>query len=745
MAQGDVEFLAVPIEVEVQLGPGVRQRRIDPQLAVQHPHAAEAVDHRLPDAGQRGGMDARVAGFHVGAHVNGGSAGEQAVSHIPVAHIVGQDAVGGQRQRGIVQGAGLVIIPVGTLDIGAELVFQQQEHNQNVSLLGNLHVGDLLLVVVAVNAAHILLILVLGQIDVLQGQIGAVLRNDQVLTGLGQIEPGQFGLPLGFQGSQTQLFIQGMVKFRPLRLELAAVLQGLANVPGRHIVGESVVVHMLFVLVGTHHVVDVEQTVGALFEAAGPEFAGVQNQLITAAVHEILVAGDLIVFPCAVGHIRSDVLLNEAGPDFGGQAGDDVGSTPHGRDLAVVDPGRFPGELCALVLVAGRLLVGAGQAQPAVLLQAPGNLGSAENEVGEDEHFGVPEGVALVALARQALGANVHPVVVHGSHDVEVILCKADGQLIEGIFGLDGHRDIVPNPGRPGAGALLQQGIIAQTADFLLTGQSLFLQGRELQTLAVAVPGGVNGGELLDGQCLAGGDGYLEFLLDDAAIHHDEALFLLGHVVHGKRESGVEHKVNARLLGGLVVLHVAALKETLVALREVLAAAVVHLAIDAAHHVQLHIAVQRGDSEFLSNEVQPVQRDKAAENQLIPLAVGGSPDHPAGGLAGLEVESAVVGLDLAGQQVEPDPVQPQIQTGNVGCIGQLGDLVVVEFVEGARHKQIPLLARIEFVGGVAQAEIAIALAHDGFTLAQILRVKAVLCDNPVGSARVIHSHKKSSL
>ena len=687
-------------------------------------------------------MDAGVTGLHVGAHVDGGSAGEQLVRHIPVAHVVGQDAVGGQGQGRVVEGAGFIVAPVGALDVGAELVLQQQEHNQDVGLLGNLHVGDLLLVVVAVDAAHVLLVLVLGQVDVLQGQIGAVLGDDQILTGLGQVDAVQLLLPLGFQSGQAQLFVQSAVQLGALGLELAAVLQSLADVPGSHVVGEGVVVHVLLVLVGTHHVVDVEQAVGAFLQTAGPELAGVKDQLIAAAVHEILVAGHLIVFPCAVGHVGGDVLLNEAGPDLGGQTGDDVGSAPNRGHLAVVNPGRLPGELGALVLVAGGLLVGAGQAQPAVLLQTAGHFGCAVDEVGQDEHFGVPEGVALVALAGQALGADVHAVVVHGGHDVQMVLCKADGQLVKGILRLDGHRHVVPDLGSPGAGTLSQQSIVAQSADLLLTGQSLFLQGRELQTLAVAVAGSVHGGQLLDGQGLAGGDGHLEFLLDDAAVHHDEALFILGHAVHGEGEGGVEDKVNPRLAGGLVVLHVTALKEALVALREVLAAAVVHLAVDAAGDVQLHVAVQGSDLHFLGDEVQPVQRDKTAEHQLIPLAVGSGPDHPAGGLAGLEVEGPVIGLHLAGQQAEPHPVQPQVQTGDVGCVGQLGDLVVVEFVEGARHKQVPLLAGVEFVGGVAQAEIAVALAHDGLTFAQILRVKAVLSHNPVSSTRIIHSHKK---
>ena len=351
--------------------------------------------------------------------------------------------------------------------------------------------------------------------------------------------------------------------------------------------------------------------------------------------------------------------------------------------------------------------------------------------------------MALVALARQALGADVHPVVVPGGHDVQVILGEADGQLVKGIGGPDGHRHIVPHLVGPGFCALGQQGVIAQGADLLVAGQSLALEAGQIQGLAVPVAGGVDGGQLLDGEGLAGGDGDLELLLDDPAVHHDEALFLLGHTVHGKGEGGVEHKVDPRLLGGLVVLHVAALKQPLVPFREVLAAAVVHLAVDAAGQVQLHLPVQGGDLQLLGDQMQPVEGDKAAEHQLVPLAVGGGPDHPAHRLAGFQVEGPVIGLHLAGEQIEPQPVQPQVQPGHIGGVGQLGDLVVVELVEGAGHKQVPLLPCVELVGCIAQAQVAVALAHDGLSLAQILGLKAVLCHNPLVGTRIIHSHKKN--
>ena len=189
----------------------------------------------------------------------------------------------------------------------------------------------------------------------------------------------------------------------------------------------------------------------------------------------------------------------------------------------------------------------------------------------------------------------------------------------------------------------------------------------------------------------------------------------------------------------------AAFKQALVPFGEVLAAAVVHLAVDAAGNVQRHRPVQRGDAEFLGDEVQALHRNEPAEHQLIALAVGGGPHHPADRLAVFQVEGPVIGFHLAGQQTEAHPVQPQIQPGDVGGVGQLGHLVVIEFVEGACHKQIPLFTGVELIGGVAQAEIAVALAHDRLAFAQMLGIKGVFCYDPVRCAGIIHTHKSSSL
>lgn len=154
--------------------------------------------------------------------------------------------------------------------------------------LGDLDVGYLLLVVVAVDAADVLLLFVLREVYVLEREVGPVLGDDEVLARLGQVEAGELVLPDRFERGEAELFVQGLVERWLFGAEQPAVFKGLADVPGGHVVGEGVVVHVLLVLVGADDVVYVELAVLALFEAGGPELGGVENELIAAALHEVL-------------------------------------------------------------------------------------------------------------------------------------------------------------------------------------------------------------------------------------------------------------------------------------------------------------------------------------------------------------------------------------------------------------------------------------------------------------------------
>lgn len=348
--------------------------------------------------------------------------------------------------------------------------------------------------------------------------------------------------------------------------------------------------------------------------------------------------------------------------------------------------------------------------------------------------------MALVAFAGEALRADVHAVVVGGGHDVQVVLGEAHGQLVELVLSVDGDGDVVPDLARPGGGALGKQLVVAEPARGLMPGERLVVQLVVAQAFAVAVAGGVDAGELFYAERAARGDGYLIFLGYHAAVDDDEAGLLARLAVHGEGEGGVEYKVDLRLSGGLAVLHVAALEEALVALGEVLAAGIRHAPVDAAGNVEQGLAVEGPDAELLADDVQPLHGHEAAEAELIAPAVRGLPDDLADGFAGFEVQGPVVVLHRAGEQAEALPVELYLQPGDVGRVWQLGDLVVVELVESAGHEEVALFAGVEFVRGVAKAEIAVALAHDGFALAQVFGLEAALRDYPVFRPRVVHAH-----
>ena len=144
---------------------------------------------------------------------------------------------------------GLVVVPAGQLHLMREQLLQQQEQYHHIGLLGHLDLRDLLLVVVLVYPAYMGLFLVLGQVDILECQIGAVLGQDAVLVGLGEKNLFPLLRPFLLETSQPQLLIQRGVQLGFLLLEYSTVLNGLADGPSDQIVGKGVVVHMLLVLV----------------------------------------------------------------------------------------------------------------------------------------------------------------------------------------------------------------------------------------------------------------------------------------------------------------------------------------------------------------------------------------------------------------------------------------------------------------------------------------------------------------
>ncbi len=421
--------------------------------------------------------------------------------------------------------------------------------------------------------------------------------------------------------------------------------------------------------------------------------------------------------------------LNEAAPDLDELAGDNVGAHVLRGYLAVVQPGGLPGELRTLIAVVLRLGVSAGEGEVAVLLQAPSHLRHGEGEVGQEEDLRIPEGVALVALAGEALGPDVHPVVMGGGHQLHMVLCEADDQLVKGgAVNGDGHP--IPHLLRPAGGGLRSQGIESGGLILLQLRQGVLLHLGHGQARGLLVPGGVDVGEFLHHQSLACLHVKRELGVHPAAENVDVALGGLLRPVQIEPMGGVHHKGDVGLNGAGDELEVLLIVEAGLALGEVLGAVAGHPPVNAGLEGDGSIlAGGHGDPD--RDGVQPFQGDDALKAQLIPLALGRAPLHLALQQAGFQVQRPGVAVDGALGQVEPNSVQGQLNVGHIGGVGQLGDLLLGELVKGARHQQVTGLPQVLLLCGGAQAQIAVAQAEVGLHLAQGAGVEVGFYDLPL--------------
>ena len=166
---------------------------------------------------------------------------------------------------------------------------------------------------------------------------------------------------------------------------------GGAQVARGHQVGEHVVVGHRAVFVGTGDAVDAEVARGVVVPEGAPQAGRLDQQLDARAAREGLIVGRRQVAGDRVGDVGVDVK--------GGGAG-----RPVARALVAAD--RPPGEGGALQAQGPRPV--AGQLERP-LAPAQGVGGGGRRRVGEHrehEHLGVPERVAVVAGAGQALGRD---------------------------------------------------------------------------------------------------------------------------------------------------------------------------------------------------------------------------------------------------------------------------------------------------------------------------------------------------
>ena len=200
----------------------------------------------------------------------------------------------------------------------------------------------------------------------------------------------------------------------------------------RQIVGVGIVVYMSLIFVGTYYIVYfVAVKFLVVFDSCCPVFCTVQNKLIAAAIHKVLVAAYLIVVICAESHIGGDVQLQISGV------------TPGGSSLSVGDPCRLPG--VSRTLAAGLLCILAGGADTVVSVFAKASrlVGSGENKEGKHIVFRVPESVTVIAGTGKTFCADVHSVVVNGRHNGKMIYGKVQSKLV-GVGAVD--RNIAPAP-----------------------------------------------------------------------------------------------------------------------------------------------------------------------------------------------------------------------------------------------------------------------------------------------------------
>ena len=174
-------------------------------------------------------------------------------------------------------------------------------------------------------------------------------------------------------------------------LEAAHRLDRRAQVHPRHQVGERVVVDQRRVLVGPGHAVDVELAVAVVEAQVLPQTRRLDEDLGAVGVHELLVAGGQRVAPHGVADVSVDVVLRGAGLVVGTR-------------LLAVD--RPPREQCAALAEDLGPFAGVVEHRVPEPQQVPGRAGQCVGQERQDVDLGVPEVVALVAAAGQALGGD---------------------------------------------------------------------------------------------------------------------------------------------------------------------------------------------------------------------------------------------------------------------------------------------------------------------------------------------------
>ena len=224
-------------------------------------------------------------------------------------------------------------------------------------------------------------------------------------------------------------------------------LGGLARVRQRGLgcaVGKGVVVDTNGVFVGADDILYRVAAVVVALDAAKPEVGTFLHQREALVAQPVYVAGGAEVQPGAIGHAGRDVLLHRAREGVGR------------RRLLAVGVG-LPGEHRPLVAHTLGTFVRRGQTVHTEIYHRPRQLGMQNGNHRQHPRVGVPEDMAVVALAAlahrryaaAAAGANRAVEVVEGSrHRRLQLLVAVDGDIalpqFVPQFLVTGHQAVAP-------------------------------------------------------------------------------------------------------------------------------------------------------------------------------------------------------------------------------------------------------------------------------------------------------------
>ena len=170
--------------------------------------------------------------------------------------------------------------------------------------------------------------------------------------------------------------------------------------------------------------------------------------------------------------------------------------------------------------------------------------------------------------------------------------------------------------------------------------------------------------------------------------------------------------------------------DTLIPFGKMLRAMIGNSAINTGDNFQADIRI----GFYLDTGAQQMivcQRNKPLEGKADIFAVTGVQRDFAGQLTVFEVEGTAVIRRIAFRQRKTGTVYPNIHPGQIGKVRQLGNLIIIKFIEGTGHKQPSGLADIAFLKGGTLTDIPVAQRKNSFAFAEVTGIKRTFFYQPV--------------